>query len=341
MASGRLPQAYQALQSRADKDRTTAQNARDELTRVVSERDMQFSQWRAELDIKSKQFEELKDQIIPPHEIEEIRFRMAEELELPNREKCRALEAELERSREEYFQMRRTVERLKIEKDQMHAEHEQNMMEAAEKHRAIENELNIRISALQVALEDTTEVEELHSLQRELSGARLREKGLMQELADVRSEKEVLRVAKERAAQDTREKVEEVQTELHRRELQMEELRRKVQHLDRELHQETEAHQRSQEQLLAWERDNGTLRRKLDDTEETQRGSSKALAREREEERAAWMREVTQLRHDVDAARREREETAAAADASRALAEEEFQRRIKALTTEHARRFGV
>jgi chromosome segregation ATPase len=154
---------------------------------------------------------------------------MAEELDLPNREKCSALEAELERSREDYFQLRRTVEKLKIEKDQLHAEHEQNMLEAAEKHRVIENELKIRISALQVALEDTTEVEELHNLQRELNASRLREKNLIQELAEVRTAKEIMRVAKERAAQDTRDKVGEVQCELQRRDAQLEELRRKLQ----------------------------------------------------------------------------------------------------------------
>ena len=38
------------------------------------------------------------------------------------------------------------MEKLKIEKDQLRAEHEQNTMEAAEKQRAVENELNIRIS---------------------------------------------------------------------------------------------------------------------------------------------------------------------------------------------------
>ncbi|MGB1594548.1 MAG: hypothetical protein ACPIOQ_17465, partial [Promethearchaeia archaeon] len=69
-----LKQAYQGLQSRAEKERTAAQTAREELARVVSDRELQFTQWRAELDVKSKQFEELKDQIIPPHELEEIRF---------------------------------------------------------------------------------------------------------------------------------------------------------------------------------------------------------------------------------------------------------------------------
>ena len=78
-------------------------------------------------------------------------------------------------------------------------------------------------------MEDATEVEELHNLQRELNASRLREKNLIQELAEVRTAKEMMRVAKERAAQDTRDKVGEVQCELQRRDAQLEELRRKLQ----------------------------------------------------------------------------------------------------------------
>ena len=333
-----LKQAYQGLQSRAEKERTAAQTAREELARVVSDRELQFTQWRAELDVKSKQFEELKDQIIPPHELEEIRFRMAEELELPNREKMRALEAELDRSREDYFQMRREVEKLKISRDQLQAEHEQNMMEAAEKHRAVENELNIRITALQVALEDTTEAEELHSLQRELAGARLREQGLMKEVADVRADLVAARVALDRAGQETRDAVGEVKAELQRRALQVDDLKRKVGHLDRELHQEIESHQRTEGQVLSWERENGALRRKIDDLEEAARLTAKTSARERDEERAAWARDAAKLRADLGSAVAAQEDAAAAATVSKQLAEEEYQRRIATLKAEHARK---
>ncbi len=89
------------------------------------------------------------------------------------------------------------------------------MQEQADRHRAVEAELNIRITGLQVciddltsnttpmsrikrtllpiqsgcrltspqiAIEDTTETEELAALQRELQGCRVRERSLMQEL---------------------------------------------------------------------------------------------------------------------------------------------------------------
>jgi hypothetical protein len=61
-----------------------------------------------------------------------------------------------------------------------------------------------------------------------------------QELAEVRSAKESMRVTVERASQHTRDQVEGVQAELHKRDLQMEELRRKLHHVERELHQEVE-----------------------------------------------------------------------------------------------------
>jgi len=61
-----------------------------------------------------------------------------------------------------------------------------------------------------------------------------------QELSEVRSAKESMRVAVERAAQDTRDQVEGVQADLHKRDLQLEDLRRKLNHIERELRQEVE-----------------------------------------------------------------------------------------------------
>jgi hypothetical protein len=153
-----LKEAYQALEVRLRESEQTYTTTQQELALVIQERETQFKHWKSELDIKSRQFEELKCQIIPPRELEEIRIRIAEELDLPNRQRCDLLEAELESQREAFFQMRRQIEKLKMENDQMQAEHEQNMAEAQEQHRAVEAELNIRISGLQAALEDTTEV---------------------------------------------------------------------------------------------------------------------------------------------------------------------------------------
>lgn len=59
----------------------------------------------------------------------------------------------------------------------------------------------------QAAIEDTTELEELHALQRELEAYKSREKQLLKELTDVRTEKENMRVAREKAGLEARDKV--------------------------------------------------------------------------------------------------------------------------------------
>ncbi len=57
--------------------------------------------------------------MIPPRELEEIRFRMIEELDLPNRQRCEMLEEELEKQRESFFEMRRQLEKMKFDNFQV------------------------------------------------------------------------------------------------------------------------------------------------------------------------------------------------------------------------------
>lgn len=223
-----LKQAFGTIQGKFRDSQTAHTATQQELARVVRDRDNKFMAWRSELELKMRQFEELKQQVIPPRELEEIKMRIAEELEVPHRQRCEMLEDELEKQREGFFQMRRQVEKLKMQNDQMRAEHEQNMAEAAEQHRAIEAELNIRIAGLQSAIEDTTEVEELHSLQREVEAFKARERQLLRELGDIRSEKEELRVAREKAGLDARDKVGEAQQRFLTAEAETEELRRRL-----------------------------------------------------------------------------------------------------------------
>ncbi|KAJ1474600.1 hypothetical protein T484DRAFT_1831733 [Baffinella frigidus] len=342
----RLKQAYQNLQG----ELRDSEAARGEVRKVCKERETQFAAWKAELDIKAKQFEEIKSQVIPPRELEEIRLRMAEELDYPSRQRCAMLEEELEKQREDFFQMRRQLEKMKFERDQASlppkhhgqslfeaaeksrvaaAEHEQSMFEASEKSRAVEAELSLRINALQIALEDTTEVDEMSALQREVQSAKIREQQMRAEIAEVRAAKEEHRVARERAGQDTRDKVkelmakveeeglmaevEEVMAEVRAKDLSLGELRRKVAHLEKELAQEAEAHERTEGQLLSWERENGSLRAKLESRDAADKAASKK---------------------DV-------EEMKITMAASRELAEQESARRLQLAEQEAARRLQV
>ena len=91
-----LKEAYQALEARLRDSEGGHKSTQLELARVIQERDAQFLHWKAEIEVKGRQFEEMRSQVIPPRELEEIRIRIAEELDMPNRQRCDMLEAELE-----------------------------------------------------------------------------------------------------------------------------------------------------------------------------------------------------------------------------------------------------
>eukprot|EP00960_Hanusia_phi_P046603 757934-Hanusia_phi.AAC.3 len=326
-----LKMAYQSLQEKLNEEKYEHENTKIELSKMVKERDMQHAQWKAELDIKAKQFNELKSQIIPPRELDEIRMRMAEELETPIRQKADMLEEELEKQRESYFQLRRQLEKLKFEKDQVQAEYEQDMLEATEKHRAIEAELNIRIAGLQAALDDTTEVQEINELQRDVQSLRVKEKKLLQEIADLRAEKEGLRVAKEVVGQEAKDKIDQMATECSKKEFAMDDLRRKISHLERELEQETEGHKRTEAKLLEWERENSVLQRKLDDMDFNFKQMQRSLVREIDEERASWGKERQQLKMAISKAESMQAELQVNMRTSQDHADETVQKKISAI----------
>lgn len=259
---------------------------------------------------------------------------MAEELDYPSRQRCAMLEEELEKQREDFFQMRRQLEKLKFERDQAAAEHEQSLIEASEKARAVEAELSLRVKALQVALEDTAQADEMSALQRQLQTGKIREQQLRAEVAEVRAAKEDARVARERAAQETRDKVGEVQAEVRARDLAALEMRRRVTHLERELAQETEAHERTAAQLLSWERENGAMRARLEARDAAEKAALRAREQERAEERESAARERGELKAALAGAAKDREELQISLAAARELAEQELARRVQAAKAE-------
>ena len=60
----------------------------------------QLSAWRGELEAKQRAFEELTAQVMNPRELEVLRVRLAEELEVPHQERYAALESEAAATRE-------------------------------------------------------------------------------------------------------------------------------------------------------------------------------------------------------------------------------------------------
>ena len=69
---------------------------------------------KSQLTEKTKEFEQVRDKFVP-QDIDYIRIKVQEELEIPHKARIQSMEAELEKSKEAYYLVRRELERCKSE----------------------------------------------------------------------------------------------------------------------------------------------------------------------------------------------------------------------------------
>lgn len=69
---------------------------------------------KIQLTEKTKEFESLRDKFAP-QDIDFIRIKVQEELEIPHRQKLQAMDKEVQKYKDEYFALRRELEKCKAE----------------------------------------------------------------------------------------------------------------------------------------------------------------------------------------------------------------------------------
>jgi coiled-coil domain-containing protein 41 len=78
------------------------------------EHDAVIERLKGQLQEKTKEFEKIRDDLIP-HDIDQLRIKVQEELEIRHKQELKAMEAELEIQREKNFGTRRELERTRAE----------------------------------------------------------------------------------------------------------------------------------------------------------------------------------------------------------------------------------
>jgi chromosome segregation ATPase len=121
-------------------------------------------------------------------------------------------------------------------------------------------------------------------------------------------------------------------------EAETEELRRRCKHLERELQQEAEGHHRTEQKLLAWERENATARARIDELEEStsklRHEHSVALAHEQQ----LWSKEREGLEASVREAAKLGESVRATAGSTREQMTKEWEDKVSVLKAEHSKK---
>ena len=117
------------LKEEGDTARRHSTGLESQRAQMEREYDALRARWSAELEAKSREFEELQAQLVPPRDLEAMRLKLIEETEAPWRERARASEAELERARASAAALKREAEQLKAAHEAASLEHRAQLRE--------------------------------------------------------------------------------------------------------------------------------------------------------------------------------------------------------------------
>eukprot|EP00747_Dinoflagellata_sp_TGD_P106182 gnl/TRDRNA2_/TRDRNA2_169786_c0_seq1.p1 gnl/TRDRNA2_/TRDRNA2_169786_c0~~gnl/TRDRNA2_/TRDRNA2_169786_c0_seq1.p1 ORF type:complete len:839 (-),score=181.25 gnl/TRDRNA2_/TRDRNA2_169786_c0_seq1:40-2523(-) len=173
-----LVSAYKRLQEQHERLRQQLQTEQEERHQLAAEQAQQVSLWRAQLEAKAKEFEELQAQLAPPRELDAIRLQLAEEIEEPYLQRVRALEGRLGLEQRKAADAKRHVEVQRMENlhreqelaDQAHEQAQTHKMKEQElegKIKNLEAEVRVQMDAVAAAAHARTQ---MHDLQAKVTG---------------------------------------------------------------------------------------------------------------------------------------------------------------------------
>ena len=250
--------SIEALRLKEESDTARRQSTGLESQRAQMEReyDALRARWSAELEGKSREFEELQNQMIPPRDLEAMRLKLIEETEAPWRERARASEAELERARASATALKRDADQLKAAHDAADLEHRAQLREVQVKQQV---ELAEARAKAEVAARERgpstepTDLERMRRLQRENTEVKVRQEKLLEEIDDVRNENEALRQARQQLLELQAQAQAETAAGGKLQAAERESLRRRATHLQSELESAQGEHSRLHEGYLRQE----------------------------------------------------------------------------------------
>ncbi|CAM9127504.1 unnamed protein product [Choristocarpus tenellus] len=149
--------------------------------------------WRVQMEARTRELEALQARL-EPQDIDMLRAKVQEELDVPHRRRLEALEAEVEKFRQMFFNVRREYERCKAEYEQYTLDQAKEMETKHQQYKTEGNALKLRIQHLESSLADASHEDEVRKLRCSLEEASAVEAQLHSEMSTIRKEKESLEV---------------------------------------------------------------------------------------------------------------------------------------------------
>ncbi|CAM9941955.1 unnamed protein product [Discosporangium mesarthrocarpum] len=167
-------QLLEAIESRVEADQRT---------------DVLVQKWKVQMEAQTREMESLHAKL-EPQDMDMLRARVQEELEEPHQRRVAALEAESEKNRQLFFNVRREYERCKAEYEQYTIDQGKELEMLHQQRKAEVHALKLRVQEMDSSLSDVSRDEEVRQLRRRVEEAAAVEKHLHAEISAVRAEKE-------------------------------------------------------------------------------------------------------------------------------------------------------
>lgn len=289
----------EALRLKEDHDalHAKAQALEREKEAASTEHAEQRERWAAQLDAASREFEAMREQLIPASELEAMRLRLVEEATAPWRFRAAEMEAELQAARAEAASARREAEKHRAAHQSLAFEHASALREAEARH---ETALAEATAKLDMALAEESgraePMERIRKLQRENTELSSKVERLLEEVDDLRGENDALRSSRDALAASQARHEGEDRASARLAQAERDSLERRIAHLNGELEVASSANERLHETNLRQEAELRSLRAAVDDAQHALASEQAAHA-----SRAADVtREVEKLRLEME-----------------------------------------
>eukprot|EP01112_Ceratiomyxa_fruticulosa_P015567 TRINITY_DN4592_c0_g2_i1.p1 TRINITY_DN4592_c0_g2~~TRINITY_DN4592_c0_g2_i1.p1 ORF type:complete len:665 (-),score=155.03 TRINITY_DN4592_c0_g2_i1:338-2332(-) len=190
-----LKAAHLTLQEHANNLQVQVSQSHEAYQTVTQQHTNTLQQLRAQMNAKEKEFEELRETLLPARDLELMRIKILEEVEGPHKIRARNLEIEIDKYRDIAYNVRREYELQKTTTEQLMSEHKALIEDMNTRHQHEVEALKSRIISLQGMVEERGEtVAKIRSLQRDLLELQERHKVTVNELEEMRAERDKARV---------------------------------------------------------------------------------------------------------------------------------------------------
>jgi hypothetical protein len=150
-----LTQNYNAVKDELVDTRHKYNEARENYLTTVAEKteiernsEMFMEKLKVQLSEKTKEFESMRDKFAP-QDLDFIRIKVQEELEVPHRQRVQAMEEEVQKHKDAFFTMRRELETAKAEYETYSINQANEVRSIREEHEAVQAVLRDQIAKLQ------------------------------------------------------------------------------------------------------------------------------------------------------------------------------------------------